>query len=164
MSTGQKATKAMFYNCDVSLLHYGFYKTKSAVLSTFTIRAKHLIMANIMPAILLAVELFLLDIISGGDGITFIPVGIMLISLSIFFAIHNLFLYYIFQPYTSDLNVRNPFYKFLNFITYILCYTSLQLRNMSSVFLIVVVAATVVYSITALVIVYRIAPRTFVIK
>ncbi len=164
ISTGQKATKAMFYNCDISLLHYGFYKTKEAVLATFTIRAKHLILANIIPAGLLAIGLVSLDLISGGNGITLIPIGFMILVISIFFVIHNLFLYYIFQPYTTDLNVKNPFYKFLNFITYILCYLSLQLRNMSSVFLIVVVTLTIIYSIAALITVYKIAPKTFLIK
>lgn len=164
MSTGQKATKAMFYNCDISLLHFGFYKTKEAVLATFAIRAKHLIISNILPAGLFSLELIVLDFITGGDGITLLPVGIMITVLSIFFVIHNLFLYYIFQPYTTDLNVKNPFYKFFNFITYIICYISLQLRDVSTVFLVVVVAATLVYSITALIIVYCFAPRTFVIK
>ncbi len=164
MSTGQRATKAMFYNCDISLLHYGFYKTKGAVLATFTIRAKHLIAANILPAGFLGIEFILLDLLSGGTGLTLVPIAVMLIVLSIFFVVHNLFLYYIFQPYTCDLNVKNPFYKFFNFITYILCYISLQLRNMSSAFLIIVVVATFVYSVAALIIVYRIAPKTFVIK
>lgn len=164
MSTGQKATKAMFYNCDLSLLHYGFYKTKKAVLATFTIRAKHLITANLIPAGLFSVELILLDIITGGSGIMLVPVGIMIMVLAIFFVIHNLFLYYIFQPYTTDLNVKNPFFKLLNFITYVLCYISMQLRNMSATFLIVVVTVTFVYSIAALITVYRIAPKTFVIK
>jgi hypothetical protein len=164
MSTGQKATKAMFYNCDLSLLHYGFYKTKEAVLATFTIRAKHLILANLIPAGLFSVELFLLDIITGGSGIILIPIGIMIMVLAIFFVIHNLFLYYIFQPYTTDLNVKNPFFKLLNFITYVLCYISMQLRNMSTMFLIVVVTVTFVYSIAALITVYRVAPKTFVIK
>lgn len=164
MSTGQKATKAMFYNCDISLLHYGFYKTKEAVLATFTIRAKHLILANMLPAALLAIEILLLDVFTGGSFLTLAPIGIMIIVVSIFFAIHNLFLYYIFQPYTTDLTVTNPFYKFLNFITYFLSYICLQLENMSITFLFIVIAITVIYSISALITVYRIAPRTFVIK
>lgn len=128
LSNGQKATKAMFYNCDLSLLHYGFYKTSGAVLTTFTIRTKHLIMSNILPSALFSVELILLDLILGGSGVTFVPVAIMLLVISIFFVVHNLFLYYIFQPYTTDLNVKNPFYKFFSFITYLLSYLSLQLK------------------------------------
>lgn len=164
MSTGQKATKAMFYNCDISLLHYGFYKTKDAVLATFTIRAKYLVMANMLPATALAAAIVLIDVITGGSVITLAPIGIMIIFLSIFFAIHNLFLYYIFQPYTTDLTVKNPFFKLLNFITYFLSYLCLQLENMSITFLIAVIAITAIYSIAALITVYKIAPRTFVIK
>jgi|GEM_PF-2495195 hypothetical protein len=164
ISTGQKATKAMFYNCDISLLHYGFYKTKDAVLATFTIRAKYLIFANMIPAGLLAVGIILLGAITGGSVQPLIPIGVMIIVLSIFFVIHNLFLYYIFQPFTTELNVKNPLYKLFQFITYILCYISLQLKNMSITFLIIVVGLTLIYSIAALITVYRIAPRTFIIK
>jgi hypothetical protein len=164
MSTGPKATKAMFYNCDISLLHYGFYKTKEAVLATFTIRAIHLIIANMIPAGLFTVGIILVDILTGGSGTSLIAIGIMVMVLSIFFVIHNLFLYYIFQPYTTDLSVKNPMFKLLNFITYILCYISMQLRNMSSAFLIVVVATTFIYSIAALITVYKVAPKTFIIK
>lgn len=164
MSTGQKATKAMFYNCDISLLHYGFYKKKEAVLATFTIRAIHLVLSNLIPAGLLAAALIVLDVFSGGNVLTLVPFGIMIIVLSVFFVIHNLFLYYIFQPYTTDLATKNPFYKFFNFVTYILCYISLQLRNVSITFLIIIVALTAVYSVAALIIVYRVAPKTFVVK
>jgi hypothetical protein len=134
------------------------------VLATFTIRAKYLISANIIPAGLLAVAIVLLNVITGGSAMTLVPIGIMIVVLSVFFVIHNLFLYYIFQPYTTDLAVKNPLYKLFSFITYILCYTSMQLKNMSNTFLIAIVVLTVVYSIGALVAVYRVAPRTFVIK
>lgn len=164
MSTGLKATKAMFYNCDISLLHYGFYKKKKAVLATFTIRAKHLLIANFIPAGLLAAAIILLDILTGGSFITLLPIAVMIIVLSIFFVIHNLFLYYIFQPFTTDLTVKNPLYKFFNFITYILCYISLQLENMSLTFLFAIVGLTLIYSVTALIVVYRVAPKTFTIK
>lgn len=164
ISTGQKATKAMFYNCDISLLHYGFYKTKDAVLATFTIRMQHLILANIVPAGLMAAAVIMLDILSGGSFLTLLPIAAMILTLSIFFVINSMFLYYIFQPYTTDLNVKNPFYKLFNFITYILCYISLQLRNVSLTFLFIVIIVTIIYMITALITVYRIAPRTFMIK
>jgi hypothetical protein len=164
MSTGQKATRAMFYNCDISLLHYGFYKTKGAVLATFTIRLKHLIIANMIPAGILAIELILMDVLLGGSGMILLPIGVMTLVLSVFFVIHNLFLYYIFQPYTTDLNVKNPMYKLFSSITYLLCYISMQIKNGSIAFLVFVVVVTLIYSVAALIAVYRVAPKTFTIK
>lgn len=164
MSTAQKATKAMFYNCDISLLHYGFYKTSEAVLATFTLRTKNLILQNMVPAAMMGAVILLLNVLTGGTVTEFIPITIMILVLSIFFVVHNMFLYYIFQPYTTDLTVKNPLYKLLNSITYLLCYISLQLRNMSITFLVFVVAATLIYSVAALITVYRIAPKTFIIK
>lgn len=164
LSTGQKATKAMFYNCDISLLHYGFYKSNQAVLATFTVRVKHLIITNLIPAVLLGGGLLLLDGITGGSGYTLLPVSIMIVVISIFFSIHHLFLYYIFQPYTTDLSVKNPLFTIANLLTYFLSYICLQLEDAKIGFLIGVIVATAIYSVVALLLVYKFAPKTFVIK
>lgn len=164
MSTSQKSTKAMFYNCDISLLHYGFYKRKEAVLATFTERVKYLIRTNLISALFLSIGILLLDKLTGGTGVSLLPVAILIITISIFFSIHNLFLYYIFQPYTTDLSVKNPLYTILNIITYFLIYLCLQLKDVSIYFLIGLIIITAIYSILALLIVYRFAPKTFIIK
>lgn len=164
MSTGPKATKAMFYNCDISLLHYKFYKTKNAVLSTFTIRVKHLIFMNLVPAAAMGVGIILLDLFGGGNGLTLIPVTILILVISVFFSVHHLFLYYIFQPYTTDLSVKNPLFKAINFITYLFSYVCLQLEGAPIGFLVGTVAVTGIYCIVALILVYTYAPKTFQIK
>lgn len=164
MSNGQKATKAMFYNCDISLLHYGFYKKKDAVLKTFTVRVKNIIASNLIPAMAIATGILLLEVINGGTITTQLPAALMAIVLSVFFSIHNLFLYYIFQPYTTDLMVKNPMYKALNIITYWLCYVTIQIDEVPVLFLFLVTGITFAYCIIALLIVYRISPKTFVIK
>lgn len=164
MSTSLKATKAMFYNCDISLLHYGFYKRKEAVLATFTERVKYLIRTNLIPALFLSIGILLIDKLTGGTGVSLLPVAILIITISIFFSIHNLFLYYIFQPYTTDLSVKNPLYTILNTITYFLSYICLQLKDVSIYFLVGMILVTAIYSVLALFIVYRFAPKTFIIK
>jgi len=164
MSTGQKAAKAMFYNCDISLLHYGFYTNSQAVLATFTVRVKYLIITNLLPALTLGGGLLLLDLLTGGSGLTLLPVTIMILVLSVFFSVHNLFLYYIFQPYTTDLSVKNPLFTLFNVLTYFLSYICLQLDGVPIGFLVGMIIVTTIYSLVALVLVYRLAPKTFVIK
>lgn len=164
MSTSQKATKAMFYNCDISLLHYGFYKSKEAVLATFTERVKYLMGTNLIPASLLSIGLLFIDKFTGGTGVSLLPVAIMIITISVFFSIHNLFLYYMFQPYTTDLSVKNPLYTIFNLVTYFLSYLCLQLKDVPINFLIGMVIITAIYSVMALFLVYRFAPKTFIIK
>nr|WP_313095616.1 hypothetical protein [Streptococcus parasuis] len=39
---------------------------------------------------------------------------LLLISLTALFSFHDLFIYYILQPFTKDMEVINPVYKFLS--------------------------------------------------
>ena len=50
MNIGIRATRSLFYNCDVSLLQYSFYRRKDAVLKNFAIRFRYLILYNLIPA------------------------------------------------------------------------------------------------------------------
>jgi hypothetical protein len=164
MSTALKSTKAMFYNCDISLLRYGFYRESSAVLSTFTLRVKSVIITNLVPAGALALALFILELLAGGNGRILLPVELLILTMSIFFSVHNMMLYYLLQPYTTDLHVKNPMFTFINFVTYILSYLCFHMKTAPENFLFYTVLGTVLDVILALILVYRLAPRTFKVK
>ena len=51
-----------------------------------------------------------------------------MLSLAVFFSVHPLFLYYIFQPYTAQLAVKNPFFGILNWVVYFVCWMCLQVK------------------------------------
>lgn len=55
ISIGERVTRAMFYNCDVSLLHYGYYRQPKAILANFKIRLRKLILMNVFLAVLLCI-------------------------------------------------------------------------------------------------------------
>ena len=57
LSSTQKICKAMFVNCDVSLLKYGFYRDKKGILSNFRSRLKKMIAYNLIPSIVMIVLL-----------------------------------------------------------------------------------------------------------
>lgn len=84
--------------------------------------------------------------------------------LAVVFAVHPLFLYYVFQPYTSDLNVKNPFFSTLNWAMYAVCYACVFLDQPPAGFALLVMGVTVVYTAVALAIVRSRAPRTFRVK
>ena len=48
LSISQRVCKAMFMNCDVSLLHYSYYRRKEAVLVNFRLRLKKLCFYNLL--------------------------------------------------------------------------------------------------------------------
>lgn len=100
ISTGEKISRAMFYNCDISLLRYAFYRSKKVILKNFGIRLRKVVATNMIPALAIDLSIVIIILLS---SITFEPVQLLIILLSIlclaiFFSVHHLFMYYIFQP------------------------------------------------------------------
>ena len=165
---GTRICKAMFYNCDVSLLRYSWYRSPDVVLKNFTIRLGKLLVLNLSVSLILGVGLTLASLLArlpmavyGGDLLAFV---VSLQLLAVMFAVHPLFLYYVFQPYTSDLNVKNPFFSALNWIMYAVCYGCVFLDQPPAGFAFLVMGATAIYTAAALVLVKTRAPRTFRVK
>ena len=157
--------KAFFYNCDLSMLKYGFYRKPANLLKMFGVRFKTLLLSNFIPTGLIILGLFIAVLISGtGSYISIVPVSIMLVALTVFFTIHYLFMYYIFQPYTSSMEVKNPFYNMVNFVIYILAYVSLQTDAPATGFLPVLIIAAFIYAGVAMILIYKKAPQTFRVK
>src|SRR5690606_2664598 len=50
------------------------------------------------------------------------------LAIAVFFSVHHLFMYYIFQPFTTDLNMKNPFYFVVTYVISFLCGISLFLH------------------------------------
>ncbi len=166
MSTGERICKAMFYNCDSSLLRYAYYREASVILSNFTSRLKRVVILNIMPAIALCVSISCIILASGYSLqlISMIPLFLCIICLSCFFSIHHLFMYYVLQPYTAELTVKSPLFKFINMVVYFACYGCLQVQTSSYYFTAGVIIITVVYMVVALILTYKVAPKTFKLK
>lgn len=163
---GTKITKAMFYNCDLALLRYGWYRQPQVVLRNFSLRFTRLVGVNLSLSGAVCVMFTVLTLCAGGQP----PLGsyciflAALLCLGVFFAVHSLGMYYLFQPYTSDLQVKNPFFGIINYLVYLLCYLCCQIRSTPSWFALLVLAVTILYSAVILFLVYRRAPTSFRVK
>ncbi|MBW4829433.1 MAG: hypothetical protein KZY61_01255 [Clostridiaceae bacterium] len=166
MSTGERICKAMFYNCDVKLLRYGYYRESNAILSNFTSRLKRVVFLNIIPALVLCLAIIGITIFSGSgfQVMGMAPLFVSILCLSCFFSIHHLFLYYVIQPYTAELTIKSPLFKFMNFIVYMISYICLQIKTSSSYFALGVILITVVYMVVTLILTYKLAPKTFKLR
>lgn len=166
MSVGDKACRAMFYNCDMSLLHYGFYRHPKVILKNFRFRLLRVGLYDFVIGLALSAAVALFCAAAGVPWAT--PDMAMftatILLLSIFFTVHHLFLYYVFQPFTTELNVKNPFYRILNMAVYILCFICMEIRTGSMGFTLIVLGFTAAYIAVALILVYRFAPKTFRVK
>ena len=166
LSVAEKACRAMFYNCDSSMLHYSYYREAGVILRNFGIRLRVVSGYNLLVALALngavvgAMFLFGVNIYSV-DLLVFV---LAVFVLSLFFSVHHLCMYYVLQPYTTQEGVRSPFYKFVNGAVYMLCFFSMQLETGNLQFGLIVLGATFVYILVALVLVYKLSPKRFRVK
>ena len=165
-TVGERICKAMFYNCDLALLRYGWYRERDAILKNFFLRWRMLCGVNLLLSGAVCAMFVLLTLVAGGRP----PVGefilflLALLSLGVFFATHSLAMYYLFQPYTSELDTKNPMFKFLNIAMYAVCYGATQIKSTPTWFALLVFVVTAVYSVVMLGLVLRRAPKTFRVK
>ncbi len=165
-SIGERVCKAMFYNCDISLLRYPFYRSRDAILSNFKVRLLWISGLNAITAAGIAAAVIGLACIFRLHWTLpdFLSFTFSILLLSLFFSVHHLFLYYVFQPYTTGRGVKNPFFNLINTGVYFLCFFCLNLKSPPPYFTLIVLISTSVYTIIALLLVYRLAPKTFRVK
>lgn len=164
--TSQKICKAMFYNCDVSLLRYGYYREGNVIIANFRARLKRIIIFNVIPALAICMGIIGIILSVGRFSMMFemIPMFLSIICLSCFFSIHHLVLYYVIQPYTAALKIKSPLFSIINSLMYIGCYICLNLDVTSYLFSVGIIIFTVIYMIIALIVVYKVAPKTFKLR
>ena len=158
INRGSIITQAMFYNCDHSMLTFNFYRNPKVILNVFKTRLLTVSKVNLIPAIVIAIGLPIFLYISGGTSniLDYISIPIFIIALSIFFSIHYLVIYYLFQPYDKNMKMKSITYSFISAITYMSLLTHLTDFKMSTTsFSIIAIIATVLYSVIAVIIVYK---------
>lgn len=166
VNRGTVITKSMFMNCDHSLLAYRFYRQPKIILSLFTARLKSIILINFIPASVISLGLPILLYLSGGtkDSINYVLLFVTVIAMSVFFSIHNLVMYYLLQPYNESFETKSFFYTAIQGATYYICYAALNFKFSILIFGSAVSAFCVIYAVIALILAYRLAPKTFKLR
>lgn len=165
-STGGRICKAMFFNCDISLLKYGYYREADAILKNFKIRLRKLLMLDAVPAAIICGMIFLWTLLCGEILAVWkvIPLMAGSLLLSAFFCLFHLFMYYITQPYTEEKTVKSPIFSVVNALVYFGCYLCLQIQTGSWLFTLGVLAVTIIFIPLSYFCVFRFAPKTFKIR
>lgn len=165
-STGGRICKAMFFNCDISLLKYGYYREADAILKNFKIRLRKLLMLDAVPAAIICGMILLWTLLCGEILAVWkvIPLMAGSLLLSAFFCLFHLFMYYITQPYTEEKTVKSPIFSVVNALVYFGCYLCLQIQTGSWLFTLGVLAVTIIFIPLSYFCVFRFAPKTFRIR
>ncbi len=163
INRGAGFTRALFMNCDHSLLTYSFYKQPKFVLKLFRIRLREIMKINAVPAFVIGVGLSLLLYVSGGTN-NALNYGVLIVSIlcmSLFFSVHYLTIYYLLQPYNAATEMKSGTYSIVMSATYFLCFSMMQLKMPTLLFGVMCIVFCILYSVVACILVYRLAPKTF---
>ena len=165
-STGGRICKAMFFNCDISLLKYGYYREADTILKNFKIRLRKLLMLDAVTAAIICGMILLWTLLCGEILSVWkvIPLMAGSLLLSAFFCLFHLFMYYITQPYTEEKTVKSPIFSVVNALVYFGCYLCLQIQTGSWLFTLGVLAVTIIFIPLSYFCVFRFAPKTFKIR
>lgn len=166
INRGTVITRAMFINCDNSMLSYRFYRNPKVILSLFKLRLKTLIKINMIPTITIALGLPFLLFVTGGttNNINYVLLFISIIFLSIFFSTYHLVIYYLLQPYDINMKSKSATYSIINTVTYILCYYCTVVTFPTITFALLITVISVVCIFISLYLVCKYAPKTFRLK
>lgn len=166
LNFGESITQALFYNCDSSLLGYRKYNTSENVLPNFIQRLKHIVRVHLPQSIVLSIGVvFLTKLIEPNTSVLLLGiVFIAFMSVSLLFCIHSLVTYYVFQPYTINLEMKGIGYTVMTMVAYIFAYSisSIGLDWITMVNIISV--SSIIYLPVAALLVYTLAPTRFKVK
>jgi hypothetical protein len=165
-SSGKDLTTAMFYNCDVSLLKYGYYRSREAILMSFRIRLKYMLMTEFPVVGVLCggilVDCLLLRQYAHWGQILAILCCVCI--LTVFFSVIFLCMYYIFQPFTEGGQETGFGYKFCSAALWVFAYTCLQVGAPPIYFAGMLLALTLLVILASVLLVRWLAPKTFRLK
>lgn len=166
INRGADFTRVLFINCDHSLLNYSFYKQPGAVLTLYQLRLRELIWINLVPAAVIGVGLALLLWLSGGtdNPQNYVILIVSILSMSVFFSVHYLTIYYLLQPYNAGSEIKSATYQIVTGITGLACYALMSSGIPIHSFGIVMIVFCIIYCVIARVLVYFLAPKTFRIR
>ncbi|MBS7577243.1 MULTISPECIES: hypothetical protein [unclassified Enterococcus] len=165
-----KEIVAIYYlKCDKAMLNYPFYRTKSAILGSFLDRLKQSFIVNTPIIIGIFLNIFAI-ILLFGENISPAIYGLIIfygIAMNLLFSFHELFLYYILQPFDREGKAKNPAFQFINWIFYFFCIYNYNVEgffNSTILYVLIISIVIVLYVGLGLMMVRLKAPKTFRLK
>ena len=164
INSGTAVNSVLFVNCDRSLLTYSFFKRSDQILGLFRLRLKTMIRINLLPSLTMAIGFVLLALVSGGNLVSGLLLGVMVVTLSVFFSVHYLTLYYLIQPFNNAGKIVKPLYNIVVVVTYVVAYELIGVEVPLIVFSLGVILACVLYSFVATLLVLKCSAKRFRIR
>ena len=166
VSFGKKIVEIAFVNCDFAMLNYPTYRQRDSILKGFLFRFKKTLFYNgiIGGAIFFFVSL-IGSVSVGTLDLGFISLmALVIASFTVFLSFHELFLYYLLQPFTMDMKVKNPVYSVISNGLYWVFWLGMDIRLPSTWIAFAIAGISVLYVLVGLLVMIKKAPQTFRLK
>lgn len=163
---GEYFTKFCFYNMDRMLMKNNYYRKPEYLLESIWIRFKIAIRYNLPIFILISAGTALVYFIAGGQSFSILFLALLsTFVMMIFFSLHFLFLYYLIQPYTENMENKSPIYAIATFLTFYAPYILLQSTDtLSQSIVLIIYGFGILYLIVGLLAVAKLAPKRFKLR
>ena len=159
-------TAAMFMNCDYSMLKYSFYRKPDVIYKLFLVRLKSIVKTELKSAVVLAMSCLLLLYVANTNLslINYLVLFSAIILWSIIFTLHNIFTYYMLQPYNENLEMKSFVFVIMDLLLFWAIYFFATSFQGIMIFGLLTFIIFVIYTLVALIMVKKVAYKTFKIK
>ena len=163
---GEHFTKFCFYNMDRMMMKNNYYRKPEYLLEAIWIRFKIAIRYNTPIFLLLSVGLTVLYFVAGGRSIPILLLALLsTLVMMVFFSVHFLFLYYLIQPYTENMENKSPIYSIATFVTFYAPAILIQVTDVLSPKVVLIIYGFIlVYLVVGLFAVTKLAPKRFKLR
>lgn len=165
-SSLNKFIKVMFFNCDLPLLKYNILSNNGSIYLCFKQRLKKLLILNLIPNFITALFLLILEFSFFSEvNLDILYLSIYSLLISIISTITGLSIYYLIQPYSQALELKNNTYVYIQSYTICLIILLLQLHVLTlKTILIILSIISVISFIVFPILVKKLSFKTFKIK
>lgn len=163
VNRGSEFTKALYMNCDYSLLTFSFFKRPECIFRLFLIRLCEIIKINLLPALTMGMCLSALMYGNIGNEVNYIII-LQSICLSVFFSIHYLLMYYLLQPYNVGTHVKSGDYRIAEMAPFLICLWIIKMDIPPFYLGAISISLCVLYYFVAVFLVRRYASDTFKVR
>lgn len=115
---GDKFTRTCFYNMDRFLMKNAYYRSPDLLKDAIKIRFKKMVYFNMPMLIILIFGLMGILYQAKTPWFSYLLTIIFSILGMAFFNFHYLYTYYLIQPFTENMEMKNPLYSILNIFAY----------------------------------------------
>lgn len=163
---GEYFTKFCFYNMDRMLMKNNYYRKPEYLLESIWIRFKISLRYNFPLFLLVVIGIAVIYFVGGGRSSSVLFLALLSAAITMmFFSMHFLFLYYLIQPYTENMENKSPIYTIATFATFYVPSLLLQFSdNLSQNIVFVIYGFMLVYLAGGLFAVVKLAPKRFKLR